>query len=138
MTFRIYTSTKKNSRFFCYFLLKLFILKKRLFGTPLKETNTFFGKKNCGFVDSEFVKMFLEHNLYLDRLIDIIIFFIFKFSSFIFKTVFARSSFHENKVSFTNLFQASPCWYQLKDLVFIKWKKNYVSKMNGFYHFASF
>ena len=35
----------------------LFLQKKRHFAAPLKETKTFFVKKNRGFVDSEFVKI---------------------------------------------------------------------------------
>ena len=41
-------------------LLKLFIFtKKRHFAAPLKESKTFFVKKNSGFVDSEFVQLCL-------------------------------------------------------------------------------
>ena len=37
--------------------LKLYFHKKRHYAAPLKEKNTFFMKKNRGFVDSEFLKI---------------------------------------------------------------------------------
>ena len=48
--------------------------------------------------------------------------------------MFAWYSLYENKVPFTKLFQASPCWHQLKCLVFIK-SKNTVSKLCDYISF---
>ena len=50
-------------------LLKLFIFTKKDYAAAynaahLKENKTFFVKKNCGFVDSEFVKICHEQVIY--------------------------------------------------------------------------
>ena len=35
----------------------IYFHKKRYFAAPLKENKTFFMKKDCGFIDSEFMKI---------------------------------------------------------------------------------
>ena len=48
-------------------LLKPVFLQKERFSAPLEENKTFFMKKKCGFVDSEFVKIchdFIKNQIY--------------------------------------------------------------------------